>query len=82
MQTHTLPPSSRLADASAYLHFGRLRMMSLRAASRTALAALVRENHWTSRSPRSGQLFCWRFTFSGKTRTTQATTAPLFNRFL
>ena len=48
----------------------------------TALAAPVGENQWNSRSPLSGQLVCWRFTFNGKTCTSQATTAPFFRRFL
>ena len=56
--------------------------MVLKTGSCTALAAPVGENQWNSRSPLSGQLVCWRFTFNGKTCTSQATTAPFFRRFL
>ena len=57
-------------------------MISLKTGSCTALAALVGENQRNSRSPFSGHVFCWRFTSNGKICTSQATTAPLFKRFL
>src|SRR5258708_18427335 len=42
--------NERLAEWSCvHLHFGRLRMMSRKADSCTALAAFDRENHWITR---------------------------------
>ena len=57
-------------------------MISLKTGSCTAFAAAIGENQCNSRSPFSRHVFCWCFTSNGKTCTSQATTAPLFKRFL
>jgi hypothetical protein len=73
--------SSRHGGDGVYRCRRKLRIILRKAGSRTILKASVRENQRASRSFFSGHPLFWRFTSRGNTRTSQATTAPLFSLF-